>query len=300
MIHPPAVPLVWLDGEIVASADAVVSVHDRAFRSGEGVFETLRAYGNHPFRVGPHVQRAVAGARAIGIDLDPTLLLRAITEVIAANSTIHDGADSVVRLTASAGEIDPASAFPGSPATGRAGEPTIVVTSHRLRLDPDLATRGVTAVCVPMMRELPQVKAVSYLVAVTARNVARERGADEAVFTTADGDVLEAASANLAAIHGGTLITPPVASGVLAGVTRSVLLEIADDAGLRVEERRLTREEVLGADEAVLTASTREVIPLVSLDGQAIGTGRPGPRSAALREAYRREVARERAEQANG
>ncbi len=290
-----ATPKVWIDGHVVPSPQAVVSVHDRAFRSGEGVFETLRAYGDHPFRADAHVQRAVAGAAAIGIDLTATTLHRGLDELLAANAEIFAGRDSVLRLTASAGEIDPDSVFPGTPASGARGEPTIVVTSHRFQDDPRLTREGVRAVTLPMAREMPEVKAVSYLVAVAARQMAAARGVDEALLTSPDGMLLEAASANLAVVRNGVLVTPPVESGVLAGVTRKVMIEVAGRAGLGVDERPVHRGELAAADEAVLTATTREIIPLVEVDGEPVGDGRPGAASAALLAAYHAEVARERA-----
>lgn len=294
MTSPGTPPKVWIDGRVTPGDQAFVSVHDRAFRNGEGVFETLRAYGDHPFRAAAHIDRAVAGGRAIGVELDGDLLRRGIDGVIAANADHHAGRDSVVRLTASAGQIDPSSAFPGSPAAGSAGEPTIVVTSHRLAPQAPFAERGLSAVCVPMAREMPEVKAVSYLVAVTARRRAAEQDADEAVLTGPGGEILEAASANLAVIRGDTLITPRLDEGLLAGVTRAVVLEVAAEAGLSVEQRAVHRSELLDADEAVLTASTREVVPLVRVDGTPIGTGAPGPAARRLLDAFHAEVERER------
>jgi branched-subunit amino acid aminotransferase/4-amino-4-deoxychorismate lyase len=281
--------LVWVDGALVPASAAQVSVYDRGFRSGEGVFETLRAYGDHAFRLGAHVDRAVAGADVLGFALDPAVLRSAVAATAAANLPIIDGADSAIRLTTSAGPIDPDSLFPGAPE----GRPTIVVTSHRLRPP---RTGGSSAITVALARDLPHVKAVSYLVALTARRRAREAGVDEALLTTGDGRVLEGSSSNVVAVIGGRLVTPPVREGLLAGVTRSVVLEVAQRQAISVEERPLTIIELADADEAFLTATTREVIPLTHLDGAAIGDGRPGTLTAAIHAGYRDEVARERAE----
>lgn len=288
-------PVVWLNGRVVPAADAVVSVNDRAFRGGEGVFETLRAYGDHPFRLAAHLDRAMAGITTLGITVEVAALEAAVLGVIEANAAWHAGADSAVRLTVSAGSIDPTSPFPGRPATGPEGAPLVVATSHRLVIDPRPVEVGLTAITVPFARELPQVKSVSYAVALLARRLAVQAGADEALLATADGQLLEAASANLALIVGDRLVTPPVAAGVLAGVTRGVLLEVAGTVGLTVSERPLDRADLETATEAVLTASTREVMSLVRVDDQVIGAGRPGPFAARLRAAYQAEVARERA-----
>jgi branched-subunit amino acid aminotransferase/4-amino-4-deoxychorismate lyase len=278
----------WVDGELVPASVARVSVYDRGFRGGEGVFETLRAYGDHPFRLAAHVDRAVAGARELGFTLHREVLGRAVAATAAANLTTVDGADTAVRLTTSAGPIDPDSRFPGTPT----GEPTVVVTSHRLRPRQEGGWRAVT---VPLARELPHVKAVSYLVALTARRRAREEGADEALLTTADGRVLEGAASNVFAVLDGRLVTPPLREGLLAGVTRSVVLEVATRLALTVEERPLTVAELAGADEAFLTATTREVVPLTEVDHAPIAAGDGGELTATILRGYRDEVARERA-----
>jgi branched-chain amino acid aminotransferase len=150
---------------------------------------------------------------------------------------------------------------------------------------------------VPLARELPHVKAVSYLVAVTAKRRARELGADEALLTDGQGHVLEGATSNVFAVVDGTLITPPTAAGLLAGVTRAVVLELADQLGVPSEERPLALEELLRADEAFLTSTTRELVALTEVDGRAIGTSSAGELLGRLRGAYTAEVARERAEE---
>lgn len=280
---------VWVDGRLVPADRARVSVYDRGFRGGEGVFETLRAYGPHPFRLDAHVARAGSGARFLGFELDPALLRTAVTATAAANLGALGGRDSVVRVTATPGPIDPDEPFPG----GGDGPPTVVATSHRLRLPPDLYVRGVSAAAVPWARELPSVKAVSFLAATVATRRAREQGADEALLTGPGGELLEGASSNVFAVEDGALVTPPVDAGILAGVTREVVLEVARGAGLPVVERPLTVAEVQAADEAFLTATTREVVPLVRVAGRPVGDGRPGPVTGDLHAGYRAAVARE-------
>jgi branched-subunit amino acid aminotransferase/4-amino-4-deoxychorismate lyase len=281
----------WVDGRLVPAHQATVSAYDRGFRSGEGVFETCRAYGDHVFRLEAHLQRAIAGATELGFAPGPLGELdRAVRRTAAANLAALDGADSALRLTISAGVIDPDSPFPGAPVGG----PTVVVTSHRLVLDPAQHRHGVRALAVPLARELPHVKAVSYLVAVTARRRARAAGADEALLTSPDGHVLEGASTNVFAVIDGTIVTPPTDAGLLAGVTRAVVLEVAARQRLEVEVRPLPLAELLAAREAFLTATTREVVPLVGVGDRAIGGGRPGPVTAAILDGYRAEVERER------
>ncbi len=278
--------LAWVDGQLLAAEQATVSVYDRGFRSGEGVFETLRSYGDHVFRLTAHLDRARAGATELGFDAGEVEPLTAAVQATAsANLAALGGADSALRLTVSAGTIDPHSLFPGTPG----GPPTVVVTSHALRPTPPSAT----AVTVPLARELPHVKAVSYLVAVTARRRAREQGADEALLTSADGQILEGASSNVFLVYDGGLVTPPLSAGVLAGVTRSVVVTVAERLGIPLAQRVIAGAELLDADEALLTATTREIVPLVAVDDRPIGSGAPGPVTRRLQAGYRDEVARE-------
>jgi branched-chain amino acid aminotransferase len=278
----------WVDGELVPAERAVVSAYDRGFRTGEGVFETLRAYGSHVFRLQAHLRRARAGATELGFDPGPAeRLATAVRETTQGNLAAFDGADTAVRLTVSAGPVEPDSPIPGRPS----GSPTVVVTSHPLAPRPT----AMTAVSVDLARELPHVKAVSYLVAVMARRQAAERGADEALLTDGRGRVLEGASSNLFVVRDGEVITPAIEGGLLAGVTRQVVLELAEAAGIPVVHRSLALADVRGADEAFLTSTTRELVPLVEVDGTPLRhADGPGRVTTDLQQAYAAEVRRER------
>lgn len=281
----------WVDGSLVPVEVATVSVNDRGLRAGEGVFETMRAYDGHVFRLDAHLERLRGGATELDVDPPPARRLAdAVRATVTANRPAL-GADAAVRLTLTAGRIDPATPIPGRPL----GAPTVVVTSHPLAPPADAAD----AVTVSFARELAHLKALSYLVAVAARREARQRGADEALLTDAAGRPLEGSGSNLFAVVEGTLVTPPLEAGLLAGVTRAVVLELAADAGLDVAVRLLTAQELVGADEAFLTSSTRELVTLRSVDGRTIGTGDAGPVTDRLRAAYRDEVRRERARTAS-
>lgn len=276
----------WVDGELVPADRATISVYDRGFRTGEGVFETLRAYGTHVFRLQAHLERARHGAAELGFEPGPPhRLARAVEATAAANLDALQGADSALRLTVSPGPIDPASPIPGRPT----GPPTVVVTSHPLAPVPT----AVTAASVPLHRELPHVKAVSHLLSLTAGRRAAELGADEALLTDGAGHVLEGAGSNVFAVLDELLVTPPLDAGLLAGVTRGVVLELADRIGLAHVERALPLGELTGAREAFLTSTTREVVALHRVDGHAIGDAAPGPVTRRLQEAYAAEVARE-------
>lgn len=280
----------WVGDGLVAATEARVSVFDRGFRTGEGVFETLRAYGTLPFRLDAHLDRAAEGAETLGFALpEREHLAHAISETARANAV--EGEDLALRLTVTPGEIDPEAPFP--PSEGSEATPTVVVTANTLRHDAAMYREGVSAAVVPWSREIPQVKAVSYLAASLARREARAQGADEALLTDQRGMVLEGSYSNVFAVIRGVLVTPPLEAGILPGVTRAVTLKVAGDEGLAVEERPLSVTELVQADEAFLTASTREIVPLVRVAGRTVGAGRPGPVTAALHEGYRAEVRRE-------
>lgn len=283
--------LVHLNGRFVASGSATVSVFDRGFRSGEGVFETLRSYRGFVFRLGPHLDRAYEGTAVLGFDPGPRgSIARAVTETASRNLEPLGGRDSAVRLTLTPGRIAPGSPFPGE----ADGPPTVVVTCHPLAIDPAIYQQGVAVAVVPQVRELPQVKALSYLAASLARAQARRAGAAEALLTDGHGRVLEGAASNVFAVQSDELVTPPVRQGLLPGVTRAVVLELADTLGLAVREEPLPLDRLATVDELFLTATTREVVPVVRVDGSTVGDGHPGPVTRALLRAYRAQVERER------
>lgn len=274
----PTLPPVWVDGELVPVDQARVSVFDRALRAGEGVFETLRTHHGGLFRADAHVARAVAGARALGIELEGARLGRALAAVAAAAT--GSGLDHVLRATVSAGAIDPAAPFPGR----GIGPPGIVVTAQPL--PDDLATRaehGTCAVTVALRRELPAVKSVSYAPMLLAQRRALAAGAHAALLVDADGDVPEAASANLFVVRDGTLITAPESAPLLAGVTRAAVLEVAGRLGVALEARTPRAAELAGADELLLSSAVRGLAWVVTLDGAEVGHGDPGPLGTQLR-----------------
>lgn len=279
---------VWIDDRLVPAAEAVVSAYDRAFRAGEGVFETFRSYGRFVFRLEAHLQRAAFGASVLGFELPPLATLAdAVQRVVDDNVAPRDTA--AIRLVATPGDIDPDSPFPGTPV----GAPRIVVTVHDLHLDAAAIAAGSSAIVVPWGREIAHVKAVSYLASSLARREARAQGADDALLTDANDNVLESSGANVFAVIDGTLVTPPLDGSILPGVTRGVLLEVAGELGVPTSERTLPLAELQVAQEAMLTATTREVVGLVRVGTAVLGGGRPGPVTVRLAEGFRDLVRRE-------
>lgn len=276
--------LAWVNDGLVPLAEARVSVLDLGFRTGEGVFETIRIYGQRPFRLRQHLARAAHGAERLGFTPpDDATIVAAVEATIEANRHVHGDGDTVLRLTMTPGQLDPLTEWPMT----RVGTPTLVVTSHHLVMPADLYDTGVEAITVNWGREAPDVKAVSYLAASLARRQAHAAGADEALLTDAAGNILEGSASNVFAVVGGVIHTPPVDAGLLPGVTRAAVIEVCQRTGRDVIEEPLRVEALVAADEAFLTASTREVVPLVALDGGPLGDGRPGAVTRALLVGYR-------------
>ncbi|MBW3662437.1 MAG: aminotransferase class IV [Actinobacteria bacterium] len=281
----------WVATVLVPSDAATVSVFDQGFRSGIGIFETIRAYDGHPFRLATHLERASAGAAHLAFEPPPHDQMREAVHATAAANADVTGADAVLRLTVTPGVIDPRSPHPGT----TAGPPTLVVTAHPLVIDPWVYRDGVAVTVVPWGREVPHVKAVSYLSAALARQEADRQGVYEALLTNGRGQVLEGSFSNVFAVITGRLRTPALDAGILSGVTRAVVLEVASAQGIAVHEGPLPIEELTAADEVFLTATTREVVPVIRVTGRRIGSGRPGPVTGAVHEGYREIVRREAA-----
>jgi branched-subunit amino acid aminotransferase/4-amino-4-deoxychorismate lyase len=208
-------------------------------------------------------------------------LRRAIEEAVAANRT----ADAAVRLTITRGRL------------GRrldltsAGAPSVLVTVDPVDpADDARRARGIRVVYSRYRRfslfPLAGIKSTNYQVSLFARNEAREAGADEVLLANETGDIVEAAAANVAIVERGRVVTPPLGSGILGGITREVTLEVAAARGIPVVQDTFSRERLESADEVFLTGTTIQVAPVVALGERAVGGGRPGPVTGILREGY--------------
>lgn len=270
--------LIWLNGRLVPPEEATISVLDRGLLSGNGLFETLRAYEGEPWAIGDHYERLEGGAPVIGLTLpDEASLAAAMRDTVRANEL----SDAGVRLTitAGAGPIDPQSdADDGC---------NVFVIAWPLRDYTQLYADG--AVIVTFQeggRALAHVKSTSYAMSVAGRVYAKRAGADDALFTL-DDRVLEATGSNIFAVSGETLTTPPLGEGILPGVTRRHVIAVAKECGFEVEEAPLLVPELAAADEVVLTSSLREVYPARSIDGVVL---KQRGVAEQLREAYRARV----------
>jgi branched-chain amino acid aminotransferase len=284
--------VVSLDGRLVPPDQAVVSVLDRGFLLGESVYEVLRTYGGTPFEEGPHLARLAGSARLAALPLpwDEARLGAEVRRAVSASlggdppdpaAAPWNVGERSARLVVTRGGGE---AAPGVP-------PRVIVIAEPLRAPPRAAYRdGVAAILSPVDRggDEPAAKTGARLAHARAQRAAREAGAHEALFLGSDGTVTEGASSNLFAVRGGRLLTPPLEAGLLAGVTRAVVLRLARAAGLPVTEERLDPAALRTADELFITSTAREVLPVVRLEGAPVGDGRPGPVTRRLHAAFRR------------
>jgi branched-chain amino acid aminotransferase len=277
---------VMIDGRIVPSEQAVVSVFDRGFLYGDSVFESLRTYGGVPFALDEHLARLERSAARVLIAL-PVSLASLREEILSAVAS-HGSAESYVRLTLTRGRgralgLDPE----------LASEPLRVVLVSTLSPPPvELYERGMSAITFRAERpsDAPAVadaKIGNYLLAVLAMQAARAQGAGEALLEDANGYILEGSTSNVFAVFAGGLLTPPETAAILPGITRAHTLAIAADMGIPVELRSPLKSELLEADEVFISSSIRELVPLVSIDGQRVGPGLPGPITCELLRRFR-------------
>jgi 4-amino-4-deoxychorismate lyase len=262
---------------LVAPDDPAIRADDEALLRGRAAFETVRVYGGRPFRLDAHLDRLDASAVAIGLPVVESDELARLAGLVLAQAGASQAA--VLRLVWTAG---PAEGPPAGLALLSDVPDWIEVV--RARGARAVSLLGVRA-AVPWL--LPGVKSTSYAVNMAAEAEARRRGAEEAIFVDGEGIVLEGTVTNVWWRTGKTLHTPSLELGILAGVTRSALLELAPRAGYDVVEGTYPLERLLEADEAFTSSSVREVLPLVEVDGTALGRG---PAADALQQALRREA----------
>ena len=274
--------LVYLNGAMVRGASATVSVSDQGFLLGEGAFETLRCYGGRIFRLRAHVSRLFSTLRWLDIDVpeSPEVLVSAAQTVVRESGL----ADARVRITVTAGPK-------ASWVSEEARVPTRLIEARPLDAPPaEWYRQGIPTMTRCMQRGLGLLagrKVTSYLAFLLARRAAEAAGAREAILVTPGGEVVEGAMSNLFVVAQGQVLTPPLTSGPLAGITRQVVLELVGETGLVGGEKQLDVADLMGAEEVFVTSSMAELLPVISVDGRLIGSGQPGATTAALLERYR-------------
>ena len=276
--------VIYINGDLVPEADAKITVYDHGLLYGDGAFEGIRVYSGKVFKLQEHVARLYRSAYALMIELPITQeeMMEAVLKVLRANK-VENG---YVRITITRGVglgLDPRGVK----------SPTVIIMSGELALYPDemyvtgldVATVS-TRVPPPQVME-PRIKSLGkYVSNIQAKIEANKTGAGEGLMLNIQGYVAEASGDNIFLIVDGVLITPPSYMGILEGITRNIVMELARAEGMQVEERVFTLYDVYNADECFLTGTAAEVIPVATVDGRAIGSGRPGEITNRLIEAF--------------
>ncbi len=269
----------WMNGSLVPVAEATVSVFDHGLLYGDGVFEGIRFYKRRPFRLEEHLERLLDSARAIALTLPLGLdeLAEAVRETVAAFA----GEDGYLRVVVTRGPgalgIDPK----------RCSAPNVFVIADELTMIPQATRERGARVIIASTRRLPpdgldpRIKSLNYLNHILARIEANHAEVDEAILLNAAGRVAEGTADNVFIVRHGRLLTPPVVEGALAGITRAVVLELAEQAGIPVQETPLAPYDLYTADECFLTGTGAELIPVAEIDGRALRAC-PGPVFAEL------------------
>lgn len=274
-----------VNGIVTPAGEARVSVLDNGFTYGDSVYETLRTYGGRPFEWGRHLRRLRASAGRLGFEIPHSNedLLTRLDAVLAPAAN----PESYIRIIVSRGLGDLSYHF------DRVKGPTVVIVVKPSVAYPEWHySRGIPVALVSIRRNHPQaldpaIKSSNLLNNVLALREAQESGAEEALLLNQKGEIAEGASTNVFVVQGGTVITPVLETGILAGITREVVLEIARGLTLGAREDMLRPSDLTGADEAFLTSTTREVVPIRTVDGRPVGPGQPGPVTTRILEAFR-------------
>jgi branched-chain amino acid aminotransferase len=276
---------IHLNGRLVDEGEAVVSIFDRGFLFGDGVFESMRAYGARVFRLPRHLDRLARSADLVGIVDRPSAgdLSRAVAEVLEANAL----RDARIRLTLTRG--------PGRPGdyVGADGPSTVVISATPFAgIESRLFEEGVSIVlssrqAIPAGAIDPAIKSISRIASVLARREAHQAAAFESVLLDARGSLTEGTASNIFLVRGDRLLTPASEGGALPGVTREAVLQVAVGAALEILEQDLPAALLREVDEIFLTNTSWEVLPVVRVDGDRVADGRPGPVALGLLARYR-------------
>jgi branched-chain amino acid aminotransferase len=277
---------VYIDGKFLDEKNAKISVFDHGLLYGDGVFEGIRAYNGRVFKLKEHIDRLFCSAKAILLTLPMSheAICHAVVETCRRNQ-VRDG---YVRLVVTRG-IGTLGLNPN-----RCKNPSLIIIAGKIQLYPEeLYQQGMEIVTVPTVRSLhsalnPAIKSLNYLNNILAKIEANNAGVEEAIMLNSEGYVAECTGDNLFIVKNKHLITPPLFAGALYGITRSTVMDLAQQAGHTVEETNLTRYDLFNADECFLTGTGAEIIPVVKIDGRIIGSGKPGPVTNALEREYRR------------
>lgn len=275
---------IYINGKLCPKDEAKISVYDHGLLYGDGVFEGMRSYGGRVFRLQEHLDRLWDSARAICLEIpiSPEEMTRAVNDTLQANG-IDDG---YVRLVVTRGVgylgLDP----------NKCSHPQVIIIADTIELYPDeFYEKGLEIVTASTIRNHPaalnpRIKSLNYLNNILAKIEGAKAGCVEALMLNHKGEVAECTGDNIFLVKGSQLYTPPIDAGILEGITRNAVIELAEQSGIRVHQIPMTRHDVYTADECFLTGSAAEVVPVVKVDSRIIGDGRPGPITRDLKERF--------------
>ncbi len=282
---------VYLNGKVIDEGEALLPAADRGVLFGDGIFETIRAYGGKPFRMDRHLERLRAGCRELRMARVPSdaEIREAVEELYRLN--VASG-DAYIRITLTGGLFD------GSRTLERPGGPNVHIMVKPFEGYPaEFYERGMKVIVSSVRSNegspTASIKSTCYLDNIVAKQEARDRGADDAVMLNNGGFLTEGTSSNLFLVRRGRLATPAVECGLLPGLTREAVMELCEEQGLACESAFLVLDDLLGADEAFFTVSTGEIVPIAEVEGKGIGFRCPGPITQRLSAAYRDLVRKE-------
>lgn len=275
---------VYINGKLFDKEDAKISVYDHGLLYGDGVFEGIRSYGGKVFRLDEHLKRLWDSAKAIWLTIPISRedLAKAVYDTLRVNNI----ADGYIRLVVTRGAgtlgLDP----------NRTSDPQVIIITDHISLYPrEMYDKGLEIVTVSVVRNhpaamSPRIKSLNYLNNILAKIEGLQAGCVEALMLNTKGEVAECTGDNVFLVRDGVLLTPPNEAGILEGVTRQAVIELARETKREVREVPLTKHDVYIADEMFLTGTAAEVIPVVKVDSRQIGNGKPGPITRDLMERF--------------
>lgn len=278
---------VWINDKFYEKNEAKISVYDHGLLYGDGVFEGIRIYNGKIFKCKEHVDRLFDSARSICLDIpyDREHIMLAMDECVRINNKV----DGYIRLVATRGVgnlgLDPRKCIPN----------VIIIVDDIALYPPEHYENGLEIITAATIRNHPaalnpQIKSLNYLNNILAKLEAIRAGCFEAIMLNHKGEVAECTGDNIFVVKNGHMWTTPPDAGILEGITRGVVMELAKQAGIPVEVRTMTRHDIFVADELFLSGTAAELIPVVKCDGRSIGNGTPGPVYRQLLEAFRAYV----------
>lgn len=270
--------MIWLDDRLVPESEASVSYLDRGYYFGDGIYEVLRVYGGHLYEADAHYDRLERSAREIGLRLPYTRTeIDDIVHLLIEREHMKDG---TVYMQVTRGVAPRSHPFPAN------AKPVMLAYCSEAARPVHMMQTGISAVTHPDIRWLRcDLKTLNLLGSVLAKQEAAEQGAGDVILHR-DGIVTECSASNLMIVKNGAVLTHPADHLILHGITRAVVLRLAREQGIHARERTFTLEELRAADEAFLTGTTMEIVPIVQIDGLPVGDGEPGPITRRLRQAF--------------